>query len=245
MLAVRELAVDARGLVKTYEDGVEAVRGISLQIPIGSVFGLLGPSGAGKSTMVRLLTTLSAPTAGSATVAGHDIAREQAAVRRAIGCVAQESGVDLQTTGRENLLLQGRIYGLHGRELRLQILELLDRFALAEAADRPVKTYSCAMRRKLDIAASLVHEPRVLFLDEPTAGLDPEARAELWEQIRELAWDRGLTILLTTRYLEEAERLAQQLVIVDEGRIVTRGTPDELKAELHGKAITFEAVAGV
>jgi len=144
MLAARKLAVDARELFKTYKGGVEAVRGISLQIPAGSVFGLLGPNGAGKSTVIKLLTTLSAPTAGSATVAGHDVVREQAAVRRAIGCVAQESGVDVQATGRENLMLQGRIYGLRGRELNLQTIELLDRFALVDAADRLVKTYSAA-----------------------------------------------------------------------------------------------------
>jgi ABC-2 type transport system ATP-binding protein len=240
MFAERDLAVDARELFKTYKGGVEAVRGISLQIPSGSVFGLLGPNGAGKSTMVKLLTTLSAPTAGTATVAGHDIVREPAAVRRAIGCVAQESGVDVQATGRENLLLQGRIYGLRGRELNLQVVELLDRFALSDAADRLVKTYSGGMKRKLDVAMGLIHQPRVLFLDEPTTGLDPEARTEMWDEIKELAWDRGLTILLTTHYLEEADQLAQRLAIVDKGRIVIEGTPDELKAELDGDAITLE-----
>jgi len=240
MFAAGELAVDARELVKTYEGGIEAVRGISLQIPSGSVFGLLGPNGAGKSTVVRLLTTLSAPTSGSATVAGRDIVREQAAVRRAIGYVAQESGVDVQATGRENLLLQGRIYGLRGHELNLQATELLDRFALTAAADRLVKTYSGGMKRKLDVAMGLIHEPRVLFLDEPTTGLDPEARAEMWEQIRELAWDRGLTVLLTAHYLEEADQFAHRLAIVDKGRIVIEGTPDQLKAELHGDAITLE-----
>jgi ABC-2 type transport system ATP-binding protein len=153
-----------------------------LQIPAGSVFGLLGPNGAGKSTVVKMLTTLSAPTAGSATVAGQDIVRNPNAVRRAIGCVAQQSGVDVQATGRENLTLQGRIYGLRGRELNLQTIELLERFALTEAADRLVKTYSGGMKRKLDVAMGLVHQPRVLFLDEPTAGLDPEARAEMWDQ---------------------------------------------------------------
>jgi ABC-2 type transport system ATP-binding protein len=236
----QDLAVDARELVKTYKGGVEAVRGVTLQIPAGSVFGLLGPNGAGKSTIVKLLTTLSAPTSGTATVAGRDIVREPAAVRRAIGCVAQESGVDVQATGRENLLLQGRIYGMRGRELNLQATELLDRFALTDAADRLVKTYSGGMKRKLDVAMGLVHEPRVLFLDEPTTGLDPEARAEMWEQIRELAWDRGLTILLTTHYLEEADQLAQRLAIVDKGRIVIEGSPDELKSELQGDAITLE-----
>ncbi|MBS2961971.1 ATP-binding cassette domain-containing protein [Actinocrinis puniceicyclus] len=243
MHAALNLAVDARELVKTYKGGVEAVRGISLRIPAGSVFGLLGPNGAGKSTVVKMLTTLSAPTSGTATVAGHDIVREPNAVRRAIGCVAQESGVDVQATGRENLMLQGRIYGLRGRELNLQTIELLDRFTLTEAADRLVKTYSGGMKRKLDVAMGLIHQPQVLFLDEPTTGLDPEARAEMWEQLRELAWDRGLTILLTTHYLEEADQLAQRLAIVDRGRIVIEGSPDELKAELHGDAVTLELAA--
>ena len=235
-----KLAVDARDLVKTYKGGVEAVRGISLEIPAGSVFGLLGPNGAGKSTIVKMLTTLSAPTSGTATVAGYDIVRAPTAVRSAIGCVAQESGVDVQATGRENLLLQGKIYGMRGRELNLQAVELLDRFALTDAADRLVKTYSGGMKRKLDVAMGLIHQPQVLFLDEPTTGLDPEARAEMWEEIRELAWDRGLTILLTTHYLEEADQLAQRLAIVDKGRIVIEGTPNELKSELHGDAITLE-----
>jgi ABC-2 type transport system ATP-binding protein len=236
----KNLAVDARDLVKTYRGGVEAVRGISLQIPAGSVFGLLGPNGAGKSTIVKMLTTLCAPTSGSATVAGYDIVRAPAALRQAIGCVAQDSGVDVQATGRENLLRQGKIYGMRGRELSLQAVELLDRFSLADAADRLVKTYSDGMKRKLDVAMGLIHQPQVLFLDEPTAGLDPEARAEMWEEIRELAWDRGLTILLTTHYLEEADQLAQRLAIVDKGRIVIEGTPSELKSELHGDTITLE-----
>jgi ABC-2 type transport system ATP-binding protein len=237
MPAALGLAVDARELFKTYSGGVEAVRGISLQIPSGSVFGLLGPKGAGKSTLVRLLSTLCEPTSGTATVAGHDLVREQAAVRRAIGCVAQEPGGYVRATGRENLLLQGRSHGLRGRELNLQAAELLDRLALAEAADRLVKTYSTGMKRKLDVAMGLIHQPEVLFLDEPTAGLDPQARAELSEQVRELAWDRGLTVLLTTRRLEEAEQLAHRLAVLDQGRIVVEGTPGELKAELRAAMV--------
>jgi ABC-2 type transport system ATP-binding protein len=236
----KNLAVDARDLVKTYEGGVEAVRGISLQIPTGSVFGLLGPNGAGKSTIVKMLSALSAPTSGSATVAGYDVVRAPTAVRQVIGCVTQESGVDVQATGRENLMLQGQICGMRGRELNLQAVELLDRFSLTDAADRLVKTYSVGMKRKLDVAMGLIHQPQVLFLDEPTTGLDPEARAEMWEEIRELAWDRGLTILLTTRYLEEADQLAQRLAIVDKGRIIIEGTPNELRSELRGDAITLE-----
>jgi ABC-2 type transport system ATP-binding protein len=158
--------------------------------------------------------------------------------------VAQNSGVDVQATGRENLLLQGRVYGMRGAELNKKADELLLRFGLAEVGKRFVKTYSGGMKRKLDVALGLMHSPRVLFLDEPTTGLDPEARAEMWEQIRELAWDQGLTILLTTHYLEEADQLARNLAIVDQGRIVTEGTPDELKAQLNGDAVSLDLAAG-
>jgi len=238
--AGQRLAIDARELAKTYKGGVQAVRGVSLSVPEGTVFGLLGPNGAGKSTLVKMLTTLSAPTGGTASVAGYDVIRQQRQVRRSIGCVAQNSGVDVQATGRENLLLQGRVYGLRGNELERRVDDLLRRFNLAEVGKRFVKTYSGGMKRKLDVALGLVHSPKVLFLDEPTTGLDPEARAEMWEQIRELAWDQGLTILLTTHYLEEADQLARNLAIVDRGRIVTEGTPDELKAQLHGDAVALE-----
>jgi ABC-2 type transport system ATP-binding protein len=238
------LAIDASDLVKTYRGGVQAVRGVNLRIPAGTVFGLLGPNGAGKSTLVKMLTTLSAPTDGTAIVAGFDIVRQQKQVRRAIGCVAQNSGVDVQATGRENLLLQGRVYGMRGVELNRRTDELLLRFGLAEVGNRFVKTYSGGMKRKLDVALGLMHSPRVLFLDEPTTGLDPEARSEMWEQIRELAWDQGLTILLTTHYLEEADQLARNLAIVDQGRIVVEGTPDELKAQLNGDAVSLELAAG-
>ena len=238
--AETRLAIDARDLAKTYKGGVQAVRGVSLSIPAGTVFGLLGPNGAGKSTLVKMLTTLSAPTGGSASVAGFDIVKQQKQVRRSIGCVAQNSGVDVQATGRENLLLQGRVYGLRGVELERRADELLARFGLADVSKRFVKTYSGGMKRKLDVALGLVHAPQVLFLDEPTTGLDPEARAEMWQQIRELAWDQGLTILLTTHYLEEADQLARSLAIVDQGKIVTEGSPDELKAQLHGDAVTLE-----
>ncbi|WP_349259659.1 ATP-binding cassette domain-containing protein [Actinospica sp.] len=243
-MAGESVAIDARDLVKTYKGGVRAVRGVSLRIPAGTVFGLLGPNGAGKSTIVKMLTTLSAPTDGTATVAGFDIVRQQKQVRRSIGCVAQNSGVDVQATGRENLLLQGRVYGMRGAELDRRADELLLRFGLAEVGKRFVKTYSGGMKRKLDVALGLMHSPRVLFLDEPTTGLAPEARAEMWEQIRELAWDQGLTILLTTHYLEEADQLARNLAIVDQGQIVTQGTPDELKSQLNGDAVSLELAAG-
>jgi ABC-2 type transport system ATP-binding protein len=233
-------AIEARGLVKTYRGDVRALDGVSLVAEPGTVFGLLGPNGAGKSTTVKILTTLSRPDAGEATVAGFDVVREAAKVRLAIGCVAQKSGLDPAATGRENLLLQGRVYGMRGGELKSRAAALLDRFGLAEAADRTVRTYSGGMQRKLDVAVGLMHRPQVLFLDEPTTGLDPEARVDMWHEIARLAGDEGLTILLTTHYLEEADGLAQRLAIVDRGKVVAEGTPDELKGELRGDAIVVE-----
>jgi ABC-2 type transport system ATP-binding protein len=233
-------AVEARDLVKTYPGGVRALDGLTFSVASGSIFGLLGPNGAGKSTAVRILTTLSRPDSGTARVAGYDVLREPDRVRRAIGVVAQRSGVDREATGRENLTLQGQVYGLFGRDLRQRVSELLAGFGLADAADRIAGTYSGGMQRKLDVAMGLIHRPRVLFLDEPTTGLDPEARAELWQEIRRLSIEEGMTILLTTHYLEEADRLAQGLAIVDQGRIVVEGSPEELKAELRGDAIHVE-----
>ena len=233
-------AIEARGLVKTYRGDVRALDGVSLAAETGTVFGLLGPNGAGKSTAVKILTTLSRPDAGEAFVAGHDVVRQPAKVRLAIGCVAQKSGLDLQATGRENLILQGRVYGMRGGELRSRAQELLERFGLADAADRTVRTYSGGMQRKLDVAVGLMHRPQVLFLDEPTTGLDPEARVDMWSEIARLAGDEGLTILMTTHYLEEADSLARRLAIVDRGKVVAEGTPDELKGELRGDAIVVE-----
>jgi len=233
-------AIEARGLVKTYRGGVRALDGVSLAAETGSVFGLLGPNGAGKSTAVKILTTLSRPDSGEAFVAGHDVLRHPARVRLAIGCVAQKSGLDLEATGRENLILQGRVYGMRGSVLRSRAQELLERFGLSEAAGRTVKTYSGGMQRKLDVAVGLMHRPQVLFLDEPTTGLDPEARVDMWSEIARLAGDEGLTILMTTHYLEEADRLARRLAIVDRGTVVAEGTPDELKGELRGDAIVVE-----
>jgi len=233
-------AIEARGLVKTYRGDVRALDGVSLAAEAGSVFGLLGPNGAGKSTAVKILTTLSRPDAGEAFVAGHDVLRHPARVRLAIGCVAQKSGLDLQATGRENLLLQGRVYGMRGKALRSRAQELIGRFGLSEAADRTVKTYSGGMQRKLDVAVGLMHRPQVLFLDEPTTGLDPEARVDMWSEIARLAGDEGLTILMTTHYLEEADSLVRRLAIVDRGRVVAEGTPDELKGEMRGDAIHVE-----
>ena len=233
-------AIEARGLVKTYRGDVTALDGVSLAAEEGSVFGLLGPNGAGKSTAVKILTTLSRPDAGEAFVAGQDVLKHPARVRLAIGCVAQKSGLDPQATGRENLLLQGRVYGMRGAALRSRAQELMDRFGLSDAADRTVRTYSGGMQRKLDVAVGLMHRPQVLFLDEPTTGLDPEARVDMWNEIARLAGDEGLTILMTTHYLEEADSLARRLAIVDRGKVVAEGTPDELKGELRGDAIHVE-----
>ena len=226
-------AIEVAGLRKSYPGGVEAVRGLSFSVRSGEIFALLGPNGAGKSTTVRILATLSAPTSGSARVAGFDVVEQPQEVRRRIGYVAQASGVDLSATGRENLTLQGRLFRLPPPELRTRLNELLELFQLTGAADRPAATYSGGMRRRLDVAMGLIHRPQVLFLDEPTTGLDPESRAVMWKEVKRLA-DGGLTLLLTTHYLEEADQLAQRLAIVDGGRIVTEGTPDELKERLRG-----------
>jgi ABC-2 type transport system ATP-binding protein len=237
-------AIEAAGLVKTYASrgtpgGVRALDGLGITVKRGAVFGLLGPNGAGKSTAVKILTTLARPDEGTAAVDGVDVLRRPDRVRRAIGVVAQRSGSDPTATGRENLILQGRLYGMGG-EARARADELLTRFDLTDAANRPVKTYSGGMQRRLDVALGLMHRPKVLFLDEPTTGLDPEARAAMWREIGRLAGEEGLTVLLTTHYLEEADRLAGRLAIVDRGRVVAEGTPDALKGELRGDAVQLE-----
>ena len=232
-------AIMADGLEKRYGK-VTALDGLSFAVEPGMIFGLLGPNGAGKSTTVRILTTLSRPDAGSATVAGIDALREPERVRRVIGTVGQSVAVDQEATGRENLELEGLVHGMGGRALRARCDELLARFGLAEAAHRIARTYSGGMQRKLEIAMALVHRPQVLFLDEPTTGLDPEARADLWHEIDRLAHKDGITVLLTTHYLDEADRLASRLAIVDHGKVVATGSPDELKAELRGDAIVVE-----
>ncbi|HEX6473275.1 MAG TPA: ATP-binding cassette domain-containing protein [Streptosporangiaceae bacterium] len=239
MTSPTDAAIAARGLTKTYPKGVRALDGLSFAVPAGTLFALLGPNGAGKSTTVKILTTLTRADSGEALVAGHDVRREPDAVRRAIGVVGQKNSGGVSDTGRENLALQGRMYGLRGAELKARVDELLARFDLWDAANRVVRGYSGGMHRRLDIAMGLVHRPRVLFLDEPTTGLDPEVRAEMWEEISALR-DDGVTILLTTHYLEEADRLANQVAIVDRGRIVAAGTPNELKGELRGDAVQIE-----
>jgi len=238
------LAIEAHDLVKTYPKGVQALDGLSFAVPAGTVFALLGPNGAGKSTTVKILTTLAQADSGTARVARLDVRAKPAKVRHLIGVVAQLSGADPVATGRENVLLSGRIQGLRGRELRRRTDELLGRFGLADAAGRRVRTYSGGMRRRLDVAMGLINRPRVLFLDEPTAGLDPESRSAMWAEIGRLAAAEGLTILLTTHYLEEADHLASRLAIVDRGRVVVAGTPDELKGELRGDALHLELASG-
>lgn len=238
-------AIEVRDLAKEYADGVRALDGISFTVDPGTVFGLLGPNGAGKSTTVKILTTLSHSTSGSAAVMGFDVAGRAADVRSRIGVVAQSSTADREATARENLRLQGQLYRMKGRDLEARIDALLGTFSLTDSADRIVRGFSGGMERRLTIAMALVHRPDVLFLDEPTTGLDPEVRTEMWQEISTLAGAEGTTILLTTHYLEEADSLAANLAIVDRGRIVAEGSPDELKRGLKGDAIQVEVGAGV
>ncbi|CAM5347043.1 ATP-binding cassette domain-containing protein [Streptomyces xanthochromogenes] len=235
-------AVLSEGLEKRF-GAVHALRGLDLAVAEGTVCGVLGPNGAGKTTAVRLLTTLLAPDAGSARVAGHDVVREQDAVRRAIGVTGQSASVDVELSGRQNLRLFARLHGMRGAAGRERAAELLDRFELADAADRAAGTYSGGMRRRLDLAASLLTRPRVLFLDEPTTGLDPASRNQIWSAVRALTAE-GTTVLLTTQYLEEADRLADQIVLVDQGRAAVTGTPAELKARIGSYAQVVVADEG-
>jgi ABC-2 type transport system ATP-binding protein len=232
-------AIVVDGLEKDYKD-VRALDGMSFAVPAGQVFGLLGPNGAGKSTTVRILVTLTQPDGGRAAVAGHDVRRDAGAVRRAIGYVPQASGVDREATGRENLSLQARLQGMRGDAIASRSNELLELFGLAEKADALVKTYSGGQKRRLDVAMGLVHRPQVLFLDEPTTGLDPEARVAMWDELARLAAAETLTILLTTHYLEEADRLAERVAIVSRGRVVVEGRPEDLKRELQGESVTVD-----
>jgi ABC-2 type transport system ATP-binding protein len=232
---VMDVMIEAVGLRKRYGK-VVALDGLDLTVPAGTVLGLLGPNGAGKTTAVRVLTTLLEADAGEARVAGIDVRQDPAAVRKAIGLSGQYAAVDEHLTGFENLDMVGRLYRLGRRAARARAGELLDRFDLSDAAARPVKTYSGGMRRRLDLAAALVAEPQVLFLDEPTTGLDPRSRTGMWQVIRELV-RAGTTLLLTTQYLEEADRLADDIVVIDHGTAIARGRPDELKAQVGGERV--------
>jgi ABC-2 type transport system ATP-binding protein len=224
--------IEVHGLVREFKNGPRAVDGIDLTVQPGEIYGFLGPNGAGKSTTVHMLTTLLPPTAGSARVAGHDIVREGPAVRDAIGAALQEAALDLLLTGREHMRLQGGLHGLSAAEIERRGDALLERVGLADAADRRVGGYSGGMKRRLDLALALVHEPRILFLDEPTTGLDIQSRSALWDEVSGLARSQGVTVFLTTQYLEEADALADRVGIIDRGRIVAEGTPAALKAEI-------------
>ena len=242
-------AVNVTGLRKSFRVAgavIEAVNGIDLTVAAGEIFGLLGPNGAGKTTTLRILTTLLPADAGSALVAGADVLRAPAAVRRRIGYVGQLGGADKEGTGRENLMLAGRLYGLSAADARRRCIELLEVFDLAALADRPVRTYSGGQRRRLEVALGIMHQPQVLFLDEPTTGLDPQNRANLWEQLR-LLRDTGTTIFLTTHYLDEADQLCDRVAIVDHGRVIALGSPDSLKQRYSGDtiAVTSEAAPAV
>jgi ABC-2 type transport system ATP-binding protein len=232
MAKMGDAVIVAEGLRKRFKH-TEALRGLDLTVPAGTVCGLLGPNGAGKTTAVRILATLTRPDSGQARIAGHDVVRDAARVRTLIGLAGQHAAVDEKLSGRDNLRMFGRLYHLPGRLARQRADELLDQFSLAVAADRVVKGYSGGMRRKLDLAASLIIAPPVLFMDEPTTGLDPRSRADIWAGIGELA-RAGTTVLLTTQYMDEADRLAAQIAVVDAGRVIASGTPGQLKAAIGG-----------
>ncbi|MGI9196996.1 MAG: ATP-binding cassette domain-containing protein [Candidatus Nanopelagicales bacterium] len=231
----------ANGLVKKFGE-VVALDGLDLRVPEGTVYGLLGPNGAGKTTAVRILTTLLKPDAGSASVAGFDVVKKPNAVRRVIGLTGQYAAVDEYLTGRENLRMFGDLYHLDPRYVKERSGELLERFDLADAADRSLRTYSGGMRRRLDLAASLIAKPKVLFLDEPTTGLDPRSRIGLWEVITDLVAD-GTTVLLTTQYLEEADQLAEEIVVIDHGHVIAKGTSDSLKDQVGGDRLEVVVVS--
>ncbi|MEU5437881.1 ATP-binding cassette domain-containing protein [Streptomyces sp. NPDC020719] len=226
-------AIRAEGLVKRYGDFV-ALDGVDLEVPAGKVIGVLGPNGAGKTTTVRILSTLMRPDAGRATVGGHDVVRDPVRVRQLIGLTGQYASVDEALSGTENLVLIGRLLDLSKRDAKARADELLEQFSLTEAASRPISTFSGGMRRRLDLAASLVGRPQVIYLDEPTTGLDPHARNEVWDVVRELVAD-GSTVLLTTQYLEEADQLADSITVFDRGRVVAEGSPGELKRRVGGQ----------
>jgi ABC-2 type transport system ATP-binding protein len=235
------LAIEVRSLTRVFKNGPRAVDAINLEVEPGEIYGFLGPNGAGKSTTILMMTTLLPPTSGTALIGGHDIVREGKKVRAAIGAALQEAGLDPLLSGRDHLRLQAALHSLPRKKRDEQTEHLLDQFGLSEAAGRKVMGYSGGMRRRLDLAMSLIHRPRILFLDEPTTGLDPQSRSAIWAEVRRLARDEGVTVFLTTQYLEEADALADRIGIIDHGAIVAEGTPEALKAEI-GRP-TVEAVA--
>jgi ABC-2 type transport system ATP-binding protein len=238
-----DLAIEAEQLRKVFPGGVEAVAGIDLAVRRGEIFGFLGPNGAGKTTTIRMLTCLLHPSSGRAKVLGLDVAHQSQEIRYVIGAALQEAGLDQMATGRELLVLQARLYGLRGQEPARRADELLELVGLTEAANRRVKAYSGGMKRRLDLACALVHGPRLLFLDEPTAGLDPASRRAVWDEVRRLNRHGGMTVFLTTQYMEEADQLAQRLAIIDHGRIVTEGKPETLKASIAADVVTVDVPA--
>ncbi len=238
---IRTMMIDTADLRRTFKSrtgAVEAVAGVDLHVNAGEIFGFLGPNGAGKTTTLRMLATLLTPTAGDATVAGADLRREPALVRQRIGYVPQGGSTDPAETGRGELVLQGRLYGMNAADAKTRAAEVLDKLDLVSAADRPTGTYSGGMRRRLDVGLGIVHRPQVLFLDEPTTGLDPQARARMWDEIKRLR-DQGTTVFLTTHYLEEADALADRLAIIDSGKIVAEGTSSQLKQKVAGDVVTI------
>jgi ABC-2 type transport system ATP-binding protein len=234
-----DTVIDVKDLKKIYKDGTEAVKGITFSVGRGEFFGFLGPNGAGKSTTIKMITTLLPITSGTVNVLGFDVAQHPNDVRVRIGYAAQEVGIDDELTGRENLMLQGRLYHLDEKTLKQRVVELLDITDLTDDADRSAGSYSGGMRKRLDLATGLVHHPQILFLDEPTTGLDPQTRANLWVYLEKLNKQERLTIFLTTHYMEEADRLCHRLAIIDHGRIVAMGSPDELKKQIGGEVITL------
>jgi len=236
-------AIEAHALTKRYDGSILAVDGIDLAVEEGTIAGFLGPNGAGKTTTTRILTTLLRPTGGSARVAGYDVVSEAAAVRHVIGVALQEAGLDGMSTGRELLELQARLHGFAGSDARTRASDLLQLVGLDGAAHRRISTYSGGMKRRLDLASALIHGPRILFLDEPTEGLDPASRQAIWDEVRRLNHEDGMTVFLTTHYLEEADRLAHRVAIIDRGRIVAEGTPDELKAQIGADVVAVDVPA--
>ena len=234
-----EQIIQVKGLVEVYPDGTKAVDDISFYVNKGEIFGFLGPNGAGKSTTIKVLTTLLTKTSGTVNIAGYDLEKQAREIRKVIGVQSQDTSVDPELTGRENMILQGNLEQMRGKELRDRVDNLLDVVGLKDAADKRAGRYSGGMKKRLDLASTLVHKPKVLFLDEPTTGLDPQSRATVWEYLEQLNKREGITIFLTTQYLEEADRLCQRLCIVDAGKIVAEGTPSNLKKEIGADAITI------